>query len=183
MSELLLELLLDPGEQGLLIEALGLHERRGAEEGAHESRSLHPVPEVRIGGLLGGDLEGVHREDLDVLFLDDLPRLRGQGSPQRIRLVLTLDHEHAARLHAGERVRILEHVRVGRQHHVHELELAVQAQRLARQDAVERGGLSLLLRAVLRICLDVEAGELERGEYHVLAHRDRSPAAYRVDAE
>ena len=48
---------------------------------------------------------------------------------------------------------------------------------------VEGGGLPLLLRAVLRVGLDAEPEELTRRGGQVLAHRDRTPATHRVDAQ
>ena len=51
------------------------------------------------------------------------------------------------------------------------------------QDSVERRGLSLLLRTVLGVRFHVVAAQLMRRKHHVLASRDRAPAAHGVNAK
>ncbi len=183
LPELLGELSLDPLEQLLLVEPLLLHERRDPEEGAHERGTLHAVAQLGVAGLLRRDVEAVDGVDLEVPLLDLAPGGRRERLPQLLGREAALDHEHAARLEACQRIRVAEDVRVRREHHVDVLQLGVDADRLRRQRGVEGGGLALLLRAVLRVRLDVQARHLEGGHRQVLAGRDRAPAADGVDTD
>ena len=76
LAELPLHLVADPGEQRLLGQPLPLRERGGAEEGAHEGRALHPVPQLHVARLLARDREAVQRVD-EVGILDR----RAVGTP------------------------------------------------------------------------------------------------------
>ena len=103
----------------------------------------------------------------EILFRrDDNAEVRIASPPSLVVLVDvqaggSFGHEHAVFAQSGDRIRVAEHVRVGGEHHVDVLELAVQAMALMRQRRVERRRLALLLGAVLRVRLDVHAGELE----------------------
>ena len=182
MAELFLELLAYALEYLRLGRPLARDQRRRAEERTEERRTLHPVAHLDIGGFLSRDRERVEDVELDVPFEDRRARAGWQRAPERVGGEVALDHEHAAVGESVERVAVTEHIRVGRQDDVDVFELAVQQDRVVREHGVERGRLALLLRAVLRVRLDLEPEQLERGHREVLAHRDRAPAAHRMDA-
>ena len=164
------------------VEPFARDQRRRAEERAEEGRALHPVAHLDVGRLLPRDRERVEHVELDVPLADRRARAGRQRAPERVRREVALDHEHAAVGEPVERIAVAEHVRVGREHDVDVLQLAVQQDRVVREHRVERRRLPLLLGAVLRVRLDLEPEQLERRHREVLAHRDRAPAAHRMDA-
>ena len=180
-AELGLELLLDRAEQLLLAQAGVLAHLGGGEERALEGVALHAQLQLGAAGLLAGDLERVEVEDAD-LVVDDLllrpARERGPGALAQV----ALDDEHTALPQAGQRVGVAEHGRVRRQHDVDVDVLAVHPDRLRRRRQVVGRRLALLLRAVLRVGLDLPAEQLEQRHRQVLAGRHRAPAADRVHA-
>jgi hypothetical protein len=107
----------------------------------------------------------------------------GEAPPELRGLLVALDDEDPAPGETEERVGVLEHVGIGREHDVDVHEGAVQPHRLVGEHAEERGRLPLLLRAVLRVGLHVEAEQLEQGEADALAHGDRAPPPDGVDAQ
>src|SRR6266542_6123312 len=105
-----------------------------------------------------------------------------QRLPERFGRQIALNHEHSACGNPIERIAMTEDVRVGRQYDINVPKLAVETNRLVRKNRVERRRLSLFLRAVLRIGLDVQPEELEGGHGEVLSHRYRAPSADGMDA-
>ncbi len=182
-AELVLELFLDRVQQGFLGQTVLFEQRRGGEEGALEGDALHAQLQFGVGRLVARDLETVHVEDADVVVHDDLAVAARYGGPEFVRIArVALHDQHAALLQAGHRVGVLEHVGIGRQHHVHVGVLAVDANRLGRCRQVVGGRLALLLRPVLRVGLDVVAQQVEQRHGQVLAGGDGAPAADRVHA-
>ncbi len=70
----------------------------------------------------------------------------------------------------------------GRHHHVHEVVLAVEPDRLRGRGQIVGGRLALLLGTVLGVGLDVVAQQVEQGHGQVLAGGDGAPATHRVHA-
>jgi hypothetical protein len=176
-AELVLQLVADRVEQLGVAEPRLLHDGRGGEKGTLEGDTLHAQLQVGVGRLFPGDLEAVDGEDLEALVDDHSLKRRGDVLPDLLRgTPVALDDEDAAVLESGQRVGMVEHVRVGRQHHVDVVVLAVDADRLGRRREVIRRGLALLLRAVLGVGLDVEAQEVEQRHGQVLTGGDGAPA-------
>jgi hypothetical protein len=182
-AEFLLQALAHRVDQPFLVEPMLGEQAGGGKECALEGDALHAQLEVGVGGLLARDAEGVEvaepdlaRRDLAPVALRDVrPGLLGRG---RIRL----DDEQAAVAQPGERIAVTEHVRVGRKHDIDVVVLAVDADRCRRHREIEGRRLALLLRAVLRVGLDVPAEQVEQRRRQVLAGGDRAPAADRVHA-
>ena len=76
-----------------------------------------------------------------------------------------------------------EDVGVRRKHHVDIEVIAVDADGLGRGGQVIGGRLTLLLRPVLGVRLDVIAQQIEQRHRQVLARGDRAPAADRMHAD
>ena len=183
VSELLLELGMKAIEERGLVQPFACRQRRGGKEGAHERRALHAVSELGVRRFVVGDPERVETEQADPPLQDRAPRRCRQRPPQLARLAVALDDEDPTLSQSSQGVRMPEHIRVRREHHVNLLQFAVEPHRLLRENPVEGGGLPLFLRAVFRVGLNVQPEQLEGGHRHVLAHRHRAPAANRVDAE
>ena len=177
LGELGTEPVKEPRFGGLLL----LQQRGGIEEGAEEGGSLHPVPQLDVGGLGAGDGEGVEDEDADVPFADRGPCPGGEREPECLGTEVALDHEDAPVGEAGQGVAVAEDVGVGGEHDIDVLELTVEPDRLVRQHGVEGRRLALLLGAVFRVRLDGHPEELEGGHREVLPHRDGPPPADGVD--
>ena len=182
-AELLLELRANSFEQrrfGCLFLA---EQRRRGEERPHEGRTLHAIPQLNIGRFLARHSKGVNRVHLDLFFTDLGARGGRECIPILLRRQLRLRDKHATLSKPVERIAVAEHVRVGREHYRHVLELAVESHRFVRQHGIERGGLSLLFRAVLGIGLDMESKQLERRHRDVLPHRDGAPSTNGMNAQ
>ena len=177
-AELVLQLILDGGKQLLFGEARLRHHRRRLEEGALEGDALHAQLQLRIGRLLAGDLEAVDGEDADLVLTNRVLVARGNISPQLgRRRAVALNDEDATFLQTCNGVGVLHDLRVRRQHDVDVVILTVYADRLGRGRQVVSRGLTLLLRAVLGVRLDVIAEQVEEGHRQILARGDRAPAA------
>ncbi len=74
IARLLGESLLHPPEQRRLRQLGGVHDRRGAEEGAQEGNVVHGEFKARAGRDLAGEFQRVETENADAAFDDGLPR-------------------------------------------------------------------------------------------------------------
>ena len=183
-AELALELHADRLQQPFLIEALLGQQRGRGEERALEGDALHAQLEICVGGFLPRDPEGVEVVAADVA-LDDLPLITLRNARPHLRRlgVRRLDDEQPAVAQPAQRIAVIEHVGIRRQHHVDVAVLAVDADRLWRRGQVERGRLTLLLGAVLGVGFDVIAEQVEQRRCQVLAGGDGAPAADGVHAQ
>ncbi len=182
-AELLGDLRADLVQDRLFRRALGdalETSANGADEGdAHHAR-------LELGGrrVFLGDLEGVDEEDLDLPVADRLARLLRQLLPHRYRIEVRLQDERPAFAEALERVRVAEHLVVGRDDELDVLELGVGDQhRLRAQRDVVVGRRAALLRAVFRRGprMQVERAGENVGEQ--LAGGDGAVAADRMEAD
>ncbi len=182
-AELLLDLLLDLGEDGLLVGAAG-EPVHVADDRADEGDAHHPGLQAGRRCVPLGDGEGVDHEEVDALGADGAPCLAGQAAPDVLGGGAGLHDEGAALDQAPERVGVAEDLVVGADHDLDVLEVGVGDQdRLGRQGDVVVGGCAGLLRAVLGRRLGVHAEDPGEDVGEQLAGGDGAVAADGVEPD
>ena len=132
-AELVMQLFVDGLEQALLVQTGFLRQWRGGKERTLEGIALHAVLQFRVGGLFTCNPESVEIEHPEAVVDNQLAGLTRKAGPYLIRaLQAVLDDEDPALFQSGQGTGVAEYIWVRRHHHVHEVVLAVEADRFRR---------------------------------------------------